>query len=141
MRLGKSRIEWGMARRSALSAIPDIKTAIRETFLDTPEVQKQVDAGLAILERATTQITDDLDEELDKVLLEPDTDNRATLANGAAEMVRQYLKLLRTDPIISAIDGTAVLPGIRVIAPMVDHLNDLLGVLTKIEADAASRTA
>ena len=66
-RLGKSRIEWGMARRSALNAIPDIKTAIRETFLDTPEVQKQVDAGLAILEGATTKITDDLDEELDKV--------------------------------------------------------------------------
>lgn len=137
MRLGKARIEWAQARQSALTAIPGLKQAVKETFLDTQEVQTQVDAGLAVLDRAIARLTDDLDRELDALLDPKNAARRGNMAQDARRTAEQFLSLVRTDPVISTIDGNAVTPDLVVVAPMAARLTALIDVLDQVGSDPA----
>ncbi len=135
MKLGKARLEWMGVRSAAATDIARLKTAIRAAYAGHPEAGARVEAGLAKLDGLLETLNSDLQVQLDEVLNASDETERARLIGKVRGTAKAFLDHATNDPVAKSIDGTAFLPGIKVVEPIKAKLGEVMAALGDAEAE------
>ena len=129
VKLGKARLEWAAHKKRMFAEINRLKNAVQKAYQTAPDMQGAVSGGLAKLDTALSQFSDDLADQLDAVLNESDPDRQQKLSGEAAKTAAGFLAFCDADPVVSAIDGNEFLPDMNIVGAARVRLHKITAAL------------
>ncbi|MFT7596415.1 MAG: hypothetical protein ACI8R4_003750 [Paracoccaceae bacterium] len=129
VKLGKARLEWATHKKRMFAEINRLKNAVQKVYQSAPDMQGAVTGGLAKLDVALSQFSDDLADQLDAVLNEGDPDQRQKLSGKAAKTAAGFLAYCEADPVVAAIDGNEFLPDMNIVGAARARLQKITAAL------------
>lgn len=128
MKLGKARMEWIQVRLHALREFRRLKDILHEEYKDDPEEQKALAASKARLDGLVASINEELGVQLDEVL-NADPEQQQELIPVAKATLERFVRVIKSDDILSVIDGNEYAPDMQVAAPLTAKLQEIAAVL------------
>jgi hypothetical protein len=127
--LQRSRLDWDSARKRLHAQLQDVAGAVMEECedpdeYDQVEVQEKVKTLDTLMERLDTRLIDVLDQALNA----EDVGQRGGFEKQAAGIIREYLTIVNTDPMVAAIDDSGLVSE-PIKTSMTKVLSDLAGRL------------
>lgn len=129
----KARQFWVSTLETAMQTIEKVKDAIRDHYLDDPEMFKLASSKLGQFDAIMDNIGDELRDILDKYVSTPKSrmEQLRELGSQAKETADKFLKYVGSDPLMNAVDNEADmgLDGVKIREPLEKALKDLINKL------------
>ena len=129
----KARLFWNSTLETAVQTIEKVKDAIRDHYLDDPEMFKLASSKLGQFDAIMDNIGDELRDILDKYVSTPKSrmEQLRELGTQAKETADKFLKYVGSDPLMNAVDNEADmgLDGVKIREPLEKALKDLINKL------------
>jgi hypothetical protein len=129
----KARLFWNSALETAVQTIEKVKDAIRDHYLDDPELFKVATSKLKQFDTIMDNIGDDLRDVLDQYVSTPKSrqEQLRELGNQARETAEKFLSYVKNDALLNAVDNEADmgLDGVKIREPLEKALKDLISKL------------